>query len=331
MPDAKPLFVTWYRNFSAFEFYVIVAFIGFYLLFLVRLIRIGRKFKTHWLRTFLKATLRFVYFSLFLIALLGPTYGGARKEIKSIGKDIMICIDLSKSMDAVDIVPTRLEKIKFELKKLVRAFDSDRVGIVIFGSEAFMQCPLTYDQGALNLFIETLNTNLVPSGGTDFGPALKLALAKLKDDTEGPQGRNKSKIVLLISDGEDFGENTDAASSAISSEGIRLFTLGIGTEKGGNMMAGNGFRRDRDGKVIVTKLNPVSLQALARKTEGKYFEINESRNDLARLISAINSIEGELRDTRSVDVSANRYFYVLLTALIILVLDILIPVKIIAI
>src|SRR4029079_18396893 len=122
------------------------------------------------------------FFLLLVIAFMGPSFGGSKKEIKSVGKDIMICVDLSKSMDAYDIQPTRLEKIKFEMKKIVDAFSSDRVGIIIFSSEAFMQCPLTFDQNALNLFIETMNSSLVPSTGTDFGPALKMALSKLEED-----------------------------------------------------------------------------------------------------------------------------------------------------
>src|SRR5688572_6722066 len=120
----------------------------------------------------------------------------------------MICVDLSKSMDAYDIQPTRLEKIKHEMKKLVDAFNSDRIGVIIFGSEAFVQCPLTYDQNALGIFIETMNTGLVPVAGTDFGPPLRLALKKLQDEAENA-AQAKSKVIILISDGEDFGEETD--------------------------------------------------------------------------------------------------------------------------
>src|SRR5690606_27957335 len=147
---------------------------------------------------FIKLALRTLIFALLLVAILGPSFGGARKEVKAVGKDIVICFDLSKSMDAFDVQPTRLEKIKNEMKKVVSAFNSDRIGLVIFGSEAFMQCPLTYDQNALNLFIETLNTELVPVGGTDFGPPLKMALEKLTDEREQLTDP-KSKIIILIS------------------------------------------------------------------------------------------------------------------------------------
>lgn len=281
---------------------------------------------TSFAAAFLKFTLRCVVFSLLIVSLLGPSFGSAKKEVKSVGKDIMICVDLSKSMDAFDIQPTRIEKIKFELKRLVEAFNSDRIGIIIFSSEAFMQCPLTYDQNALNLFIETMNSGLVPGGGTDFGPPLRMALTKLEDEN-APASQTKSKIIVLISDGEDFGEETNDVISTIENENIKLFTLGVGTQKGGNIYAGNGYKTDRQGKVVVTKIKPDALKELASKTGGQYFEINENRNDVSRLINTIGKIEGEFRDARFVDISANKYYYFLAAAILLLVLDVLVNVR----
>ena len=288
--------------------------------------RIGRSLNTPFATIFIKLVLRSVLFALMIIAFLGPSYGDSKREIKSVGKDIMICVDLSKSMDAFDIQPTRLEKIKFEMRKVVEAFNSDRIGIIIFSSEAFMQCPLTFDQHALNLFIETMNSGLVPSSGTDFGPPLKMALSKISDQ-EGPSTLQKSKVIILISDGEDFGEETSEIIKEIEDKDIKLFTLGVGTDKGSQIYAGRGYKTDRQGNIVVTKLNSSSLRSLASKTGGQYFEINESRNDVSKLINTISHIEGELRDARFVDVTANRYFYFLLAALVLLVLDVLISVK----
>src|SRR5277367_4115770 len=197
-----------FRDFGWFEIVVLGLFTVFYLLYMYRLARIGRALNTPFHRVFIKLALRIIILGLLIFAFMGPSYGDSKREIKSVGKDIMICVDLSKSMDAFDIQPTRLEKIKFEMKKIVEAFNSDRIGIIIFSSEAFMQCPLTYDQNALNIFIETMNTNLVPSSGTDFGPPLRMALNKLEDQ-EGPSTQQKSKVIILISDGEDFGEHTN--------------------------------------------------------------------------------------------------------------------------
>lgn len=318
--------MSWYRSFGLTEIILIAAFLVLYGFYLFRVISISRRLNTGFTKVFIKLLLRTIYFALFIIAMLGPSFGGSKKEVKSIGKDIMICVDLSKSMDAYDIQPTRLEKIKHEMKKLVDAFNSDRIGVIIFGSEAFMQCPLTYDQNALNLFIETMNTSLVPIAGTDFGPPLKMALDKLENDAEN-DSQAKSKVIILISDGEDFGEETNDIARDIEKEDIKLFTLGVGTDRGGNIYAGNGVKKDRDGKAVLTKLNSSSLRQLASKTGGQYFEINETKNDVSRLVNTISKIEGELRDARYVDVTANKYFYFLAAAAFLFVLDILINVR----
>jgi len=319
--------VVWFRDWGITQTIIVFLFCVLYGFFLFRIYRISRTLNTPFFYTvFLKLIIRTVFFVLLLVAFLGPSYGDARKEIKSIGKDIMICVDLSKSMDAFDIQPTRLEKIKFEMKRVVEAFSSDRLGIIIFSSEAFMQCPLTYDQNALNLFIETMNTNLVPSSGTDFGPPLRMALSKLNNQ-EGPSTQQKSKVIILISDGEDFGEQTNDIVKEIEDKGIKLFTLGVGTEKGGSINTGRGYKTDAQGNVVVSKLNASELKSLAQRTNGQYFEINEEQNDVSRMIHTIDKIEGELRDARMADVSANRYYYFLLAALALFVLDLLVDVK----
>jgi len=318
--------VVWFRDWGMTQIIAAVAFIVLYGIFIVKIVRISRTLNTPYYTIFFKLAVRTVFFALLIIAFLGPSFGDAKKEIKSVGKDIMICVDLSKSMDAFDIQPTRLEKVKYEMKRIVEAFNSDRVGVIIFSSEAFMQCPLTYDQNALNLFIETMNSSLVPSNGTDFGPALHMALDKLTNQ-DAPSMQQKSKVIILISDGEDFGEETSQVEQEIEDKGIKLFTLGVGTEKGGQILTARGYKTDAQGNTVVSKLNSSALKTLASKTNGQYFEINESRNDVSRLINTIGKIEGELRDARFVDVSANRYYFFLLAALILLVLDLLIDVK----
>jgi Ca-activated chloride channel family protein len=315
-----------FREFGWFQVLLVVLFALFCTLYAIRVARIGRALNTPYYRIFIKLALRTVAFGLLLFAFLGPSFGDSKKEIKSIGKDIMICVDLSKSMDAFDIQPTRLEKIKFEMKKIVEAFSSDRIGIIIFSSEAFMQCPLTYDQNALNLFIETMNTSLVPASGTDFGPPLKMALDKLNDQ-KGLDTQQKSKVIILISDGEDFGDQTSQVDQEIEEREIKLFTLGVGTEKGSQIYSGRSYKIDQHGAPVVSRLNSSALKSLASKTGGQYFEINESRNDVTRLINTINRIEGEMRDARFVDVSSNRYFYFLLAAFLLLVVDVLLNVK----
>jgi Ca-activated chloride channel family protein len=316
----------WYKSFSGFELLIIIVFAVLYVAYIYRMFRIGKVLKVAYRSLVLKAIIRTSYFLLFIIALLGPSFGDNSREVKAVGKDIMICVDLSESMNANDIQPTRLEKVKFELKNLVDAFNSDRIGLIIFSSESFMQCPLTYDQGALNLFIETLGTNLVPNAGTDFGPPIEMALEKLSGE-ESTTMEQKSKVIILISDGEDFGENTLANVAKLEEQGIKLFTFGVGTEKGSKIRTNYGFKTDKNGREVFTKLNSKDLKNLAIKTGGKYFEINEQRNDIERLINSINSIEGELRDSRVIDVSANKYYYFIAFALILVCVDFLTGLK----
>ncbi|MEQ8626825.1 VWA domain-containing protein [Ekhidna sp.] len=318
----------WVNSISTFELVLMVVFALLYIGFIWRVIRTTRRLGLPAKRVIIKTILRTIYFGLIITSLLGPSFGDTSREVKTVGKDIFICIDLSQSMNATDVQPSRLEKVKFELKNIVEAFNSDRIGLIMFSSEAYMQCPLTYDNNALNLFIQTLNTEMVPNFGTDFGPPLEMATEKLiADDTVIT--RSKSKITILISDGEDFGDNTDEIAEDLDSEGITLFTLGVGTKQGSKIPTRNGFKTDQSGNEVVSQLNSSSLESLADNTGGEYFEINESRNDVSRLINAINSVEGEMRDAKQVDATQNRYFYFLGFALLLMILDVLFSVKLI--
>jgi Ca-activated chloride channel family protein len=318
----------WVNSISTFEVVLVGAFIILYAAFIWRVISTTKRLGLSARRVLIKTILRSVYFILIVTALLGPSFGDASREIKTVGKDIFICMDLSQSMNANDVQPSRLEKVKFELKNIVEAFSSDRIGLIMFSSEAYMQCPLTYDNNALNLFIQTLNTEMVPNFGTDFGPPLEMATEKLiADDTVVT--RSKSKITILISDGEDFGDNTDEIAKEMESEGITLFTLGVGTKRGSKIPTRSGFKTDNSGNEVVSQLNSSSLEDLAENSGGEYFEINESRNDVERLINAINNVEGEMRDAKQVDSTQNRYFYFLGLALFLMAMDVLFSVKLI--
>lgn len=319
--------MNWASSISDLELIFIGCFVVFYLLYLIRAIRIGRKLGNPIFRILPKLLVRGAAFTLLIISLLGPSFGETSREIKTIGKDMFICLDLSESMNAFDIQPTRLERIKFEMKNIVEAFNSDRIGMIMFSNEAFMQCPLTYDNNALNLFIQSLHTGLVPSTGTDFGPPLKMAFEKLKAE-EGAESRQKSQIIILISDGEDFGEETDEIAEEIEDEGIRLFALGVGTDQGSKIQTSRGYKRDQNGEEVVSRLNSKSLEDLARKTGGEYFEINDRQNDVERMINSINAIEGELRDSKEVDAKSNKYYYFLMGALALLVIDVLFQIRV---
>ena len=317
------------KPFGSFEIIIILCFITLYSIYFVRLVKINKKIKVNKSKAFYKFILRSTYLSLMIIALLGPSFGENKEEIDLVGKDIMILVDLSESMNANDVKPSRLEKVKFEMKKVIDEFSSDRIGIIMFSGEAFVQCPMTYDKNALNLFTETLNTGLVPNTGTDFGPPLELSLSKLNNEN-AESNELSSKIILLISDGEDFGDNTKESLEKIVDSNIKLFTVGIGSEKGSKILLTNGdYKRDKEGKEVITKLDPISLKETAKETGGKYFEITNSNNQIDELIYEINNIKGEVIESKIIDVTENKYFYFLLTALILMIIDFTINLKII--
>ncbi|AHM62608.1 von willebrand factor type a [Flammeovirgaceae bacterium 311] len=318
--------MNWYKNFGSYEIALILLFGIGYLLYAYRFYRASRVVEGKTSIFLAKFILRTLVFALLLMAWLGPTFGQAKREIKAVGKDIFIAVDLSKSMNAYDVQPSRLEKVKFELKKMVNAFSSDRVGIIIFGTEAFVQSPLTFDGSALQLFIETLHTGLIPYGGTELAAPLRLALDKLKK--EGTQeGKPSSRLVILISDGEDFGEEAQALANEYKKEGIRLFTLGVGTQEGSRIRERRLYKRNDDGEEVITRLNPDALKRLAQEANGSYYEINNRQNETQKLINAVAAVEGEMQDARLIDVSSNRYYYFLAAALVLLALDAMLHLK----
>lgn len=311
-----------FKSFGWFELILASIFVIFYLIYLIGIFRKASNFGASASNTFKKFFLRSAYFILMMIALLGPSFGEVKKEIKAVGKDIYIAVDLSLSMNANDIPPSRLEKIKFELKNIVDAFKADRIGMIIFSSEAFVQCPLTFDQNALSLFIETLNSELVPNAGTNLMAPMELALNKHLDPKNSTTSK-QAKVIVLISDGEDFEGDIEGISKEISDNGIKVFALGVGTEAGGKIPYGNSFKTDRNGQVVTTQLNEEDLKKIAYTTDGKYFVLNDQVNEVEKMINSIKTIEGELRDTRHIDASANKYYYFLGLALMLASLDLL--------
>ena len=318
------------EDIGIFELSLVSLFLMFYFLYLVRIYKINQQIKVNLKAVFIKFILRVTFFTLLIISLLGPNFGIKEEKVEVVGKDIMIAVDLSESMNANDIQPSRIEKVKFEIKKIVDEFSGDRIGIIMFSGEAFVQCPLTYDKNALNLFVETLNTGLVPNSGTDFGPPLELGLSKLQDENSG-DNNFKSKIIILFSDGEDFGEDTDQSIEKIKENSLKLFSVGIGTDEGSKILDDFGnFKKDNKGNDVITKLNSSSLRETADKTGGKYYEISKNKNEINQMITEIKNIKGDVIDEQTSNISENKYFYFLLSALILVAIDFIFVSKIIS-
>ena len=318
------------EDIGIFELSLVSLFFMFYFLYLVRIYKINQQIKVNLKAVFMKFILRVTFFTLLIISLLGPNFGIKEEKVEVVGKDIMIAVDLSESMNANDIQPSRIEKVKFEIKKIVDEFSGDRIGIIMFSGEAFVQCPLTYDKNALNLFVETLNTGLVPNSGTDFGPPLELGLSKLQDENSGDNDF-KSKIIILFSDGEDFGEDTDQSIEKIKENSLKLYSVGIGTDEGSKILDDFGnFKKDNKGNDVITKLNSSSLRETADKTGGKYYEISKNKNEINQMITEIKNIKGDIIDQQTSNISENKYFYFLLIALVLVAIDFIFVSKIIS-
>lgn len=296
-----------------------------YFIYLYRFWRINRKLQVKKHRLLIKMGLRIIYFGLFLVALSGPSIGSAMKEIKQEGKDIFIAIDLSQSMNASDIGPSRIQRVKFELQNLIRNFSSDRIGLIIFSSEAFIQCPLTFDQNVLQLHLDGLNTGLVPNQGTDLAAPLSLALRKFNnDESQEP----KSKSIILISDGEDFGDDLSNVLDDINDANVKVFTVGIGTYEGATIPSRNGIIMDpKSGSPAISKLETSNLKRIASQTDGAYFELSDEIQEIPQLVATIEKLEGAVTGTRMVEASANKYFYFLLAAFALALLDMALPLR----
>ncbi|NVO86510.1 vWA domain-containing protein [Hymenobacter terrestris] len=312
-------------------------FFIFYLGYALRTRRLAAPLGQHGGRLSWKLALRLLYGGLLGAALLGPAYGLTQHPVRTAGKDVWLLVDLSRSMNAPDVAPSRLQKLKAELAELVRRFPADRLGLIVFAGEAYVQCPLTYDQDALQLFVSTLQTSLVPAGTTDLVPPLKLVLDRLAPATSpaGPDPAGvppRATAVVLATDGEDFGENLEGTVRILARSGARVFTMGVGTTEGSRIpLAGGrpGYVRDARGRDAVTRLAPTPLRRLAEQTGGQYFELTDQRNEFSLLLSALNQLEGQTQQVRTVAVADNRYRYPLALALLLIGLDILLTVKVI--
>ncbi|WP_276496742.1 VWA domain-containing protein [Pontibacter litorisediminis] len=321
--------MTWYQTLTFLEILFGAAFLALYIGYLLRVRRVALFFKQRPHGVWFKFLLRHVYLVLLIIAILGPSFGAMKKEIRTIGKDLYIAVDLSQSMNATDVQPSRLEKAKHVTQRLISRFNSDRIGLMIFSDEAYIQSPLTYDQNALQLYTQTLRTSLLPHSGTNYAPVLELALDKLRQKSNTAAEKQKARVLVLISDGEDFGGDVKKLAEQLQQENIRVYTLGVGTTDGSRIPVAQAFKTDLQGNEVVTQLKPEPLMQLAELTGGAYFEVNDRISETSKLISAINKIEGELRESKTIDVTANKYVYPLALALLLILLDVLVTVKLI--
>ena len=315
--------MNWNYPFETIEYFFIFFFIVAYIAFLIRTVRVARLLNTTARTLILKLFLRSIYFGLLIISLLGPSFGEASREIQAKGKDIYLLVDLSKSMDAKDVSPSRLEKAKFEMNRFVDNERSNRIGIIIFSNEAFIQVPLTYDAAALELFIQSLQTSLLPTSGTNVCGSMELAYKKLINSSD-QSGR--SKMIVLLTDGENNSDCSRVLYNNLRRFGVGIYVVAVGTKTGISIQENGKAMKDENGKLIVSKLDESFLQNIAAATKGAYYELNNEKSEINRLITDINNADGTLIDTRTVTVVSNKYYYFLGAALLLIMLDVLITI-----
>ena len=254
--------------------------------------------------------------SFLIIASIGPQIGTKLTELKREGVDLIIALDVSTSMNAVDVKPSRLEKAKYELSRLINNLKGDRIGLVVFAGTAHLHLPLTTDYAAARLFLQSITTDLISTQGTDLSSAMNLAIEQIKEDSD------QYKVVVIVSDGEDHQGNIMALTQEAKNMDFMIHTLGIGTSAGGPIpiLDENGnrleFKKDRNGNIVTTKLNDAILNEIAYTAGGKYIRVENQANAIMPLLEEIEEMEKREIKSHVFSQYENRYQIFLLLALI---------------
>jgi Ca-activated chloride channel family protein len=275
---------------------------------------------------YFKAALLLLAVLTAVLAMAEIKYGFTWEEVQRRGVDIVVALDVSDSMLVEDAESdgnlNRLTRAKREINDLLRILEGDRIGLVAFAGAAFLECPLTLDYSAAEIFLDDLDTDLIPVKGTALGDAIDTSVKAF----EG--GAEQSRAVILITDGEDHGGRALKAAERAKDQNVRIFTIGIGRDGGAPIpAAGGGFRRDRSGNIIMSKLDETTLQKIALTTGGKYVRSVSGDVDLEQIYSA--GIKATLEDqdlgSKRRQRWEDRFQWVLSLALLALVLEPWIP------
>lgn len=268
-----------------------------------------------------RAVLRVSALVLLILAAARPQWGASEVEVEQKGIDLVIALDVSRSMMAEDIQPDRLQRAKAELSDLIESLDGDRVGLVLFAGAAFPQCPVTVDYAAARLFLSQADPSMISTQGTDIGTAVDVALELFDEE------RGRHRVILLVTDGEDFAGGIDDAAERIRQEGVTLHAVGMGTAEGAPMPdvddSGRrvGFVQDEEGNVAMSRLEEGPLIELSRATGGIYARAGRSGLDLARLQAEIQTAEGRAYSEQRVVSYQERYPLPLAAALLLLMVE----------
>ena len=277
-------------------------------------------------RSNFKPTLKIIFLSLVLLflilGLMNPKIGTQLETVKREGVDIVFAIDVSKSMLAEDIAPNRIEKSKRLVSAIINQLASDRVGIIAYAAQAVPQLPITTDYGAAKMFLQALNTDMLSSQGTALDSAIDLSGTFFDDEDQ------TNRVIFLISDGEDHSEDATNAASRAADLGIKIFTFGVGTEKGAPIpLKRNGviesYKKDFDGEVVITRRNQKVLEDIANSTDGGYQDGNDTSLVLEFVSEQLKAMDKKEFEAKKFVSYKDRFQAFLFGALFFLLIDLL--------
>jgi Ca-activated chloride channel homolog len=279
-----------------------------------------------------KSILLYIGMAFLVLALAGPKIGTEVREIKRQGIDLMIALDVSRSMLTEDVRPNRLDKAKFEIRRMVDQLQGDRIGLIIFTGHAFLQSPLTTDYAAFRMYLDIADTGQMPSGTTNFNDAMREAAVVFQAERERERDSNAARVLLFISDGEDHGPDYTQQLNQLIAQDVLVYTVGIGTRQGSTIPSLDprtgrqiGFHRDREGNIVTSRLEPNTLQQIARTGKGLYYEIQRGSDRLDGFLNQLGDLERRDFATEQFSDYKNQYQIVGLLGLLFMVLAIALP------
>jgi Ca-activated chloride channel family protein len=259
--------------------------------------------------------------SFLIISLVNPKMGTKLKTVKREGVDVVFALDVSKSMLAEDIAPNRLEKAKQIISKIIDKLGSDRVGIIIYAGNSYPLLPITTDHAAAKMFLQNANPEMVSSQGTAISEALNLAKTYYNNDEQ------TNRFLIILSDGEDHEEETKQVAEELSKEGIKVYAIGVGTEKGGPIpMKINGsllgYKKNRKGETVITRRKPDVLETVANAASGRYIDGNTTTKPVDFIENLIANAQKNEFETKQFSDYKDQFQWFLGIGLLFLLLDV---------
>ena len=234
---------------------------------------------------YLKFGLLLAALALFILVIAGPQFGSKLETVKKQGIEVVICLDVSNSMLSTDVSPNRLDKSKQLLSRLIDNLNDDKIGLIVFAGDAYIQLPITSDYISAKMFLSSINPSIVPIQGTAIGAAINLAVRSFTPNEK------TEKTIILITDGENHEDDAIGAAKAAVERNIRVNVLGVGSVQGGPIpMGANGYQRDKDGNMVITKLNEQMCQDIAIAGSGMYARTDNTNNALKVLQKELDKL-----------------------------------------